>query len=137
MEETFYSNISTTRITKPAGYPADATNNPNDYVAKVNGSGNKIGPSILLKVMADDKFNIAVSSWYKKNGANPGTPADLLSALVAALAGGVSNVKPMHGTPTQLISSGVLDPLGTWLFEQPDGSYRRQAQSLPELVVFR
>ncbi|MBX2925104.1 MAG: RHS repeat-associated core domain-containing protein [Chitinophagaceae bacterium] len=109
-EETFYSNLSTTRVTKPAGYPADATTNPNEYVAKVNGSGNKIGPSILLKVMAGDKFNIGVSSWYKKNGATPGTPADPLVALVAALAGGVSNVMPAHGTALQLISSEVIDP---------------------------
>ncbi|MFT3945341.1 MAG: hypothetical protein QM763_00090 [Agriterribacter sp.] len=36
-----------------------------------NGSDNKIGPGILLKVMRGDKFNISVKSWYKKNGATP------------------------------------------------------------------
>ncbi|MGN6439293.1 MAG: DUF6443 domain-containing protein [Agriterribacter sp.] len=109
-EEILYGNINATRAPKPAGYPADATTNPNDYVAKVNGSGNKIGPSILLKVMAGDKLNIRVNSWYKKNGATPGSPTSLLTSLVAALAGGVSNAAPVHGTAAQLTSSGTLDP---------------------------
>lgn len=109
-EEKYYANISTTKTVKPAGYPTDATTNPNDYVAKVNGSGNKIGPSILLKVMAGDRLNIAVSSWYKKNGASPGNPTSLLTSLVAALAGGVSNAAPVHGSAAQLTSSGALDP---------------------------
>ena len=63
-------NINTTRYAKSliSGYPTDTYTNPNDYVAKVNGSGNKIGPGIVLKVMAGDKFNIRVSDWYKTGG---------------------------------------------------------------------
>ena len=111
-ENALYSNIDLTRFAKIeiTGYPADGSTSPNDYVAKLNGNGNKIGPSILLKVMAGDKFNVAVSSWYKKNGASPGTPVNPLTGLVAALAGGISKVSPVHGTATTLVNSGVLDP---------------------------
>ncbi|HMR85491.1 MAG TPA: hypothetical protein PKE30_20240, partial [Niabella sp.] len=88
-ENLYYSNINTTRVAKPAGYPADTYTNPNDNVSKVNGSGNKIGPGMVLKVMAGDKFSIRVNSWYKKNGASPGVPANPLTDLVAALAGSI------------------------------------------------
>src|SRR5258705_12761562 len=50
-ETALYSKIDETRtaINTIAGYPAtDTYTNPNDNVAKVNGSGNKIGPGITL-----------------------------------------------------------------------------------------
>ncbi|MFN9781926.1 MAG: DUF6443 domain-containing protein, partial [Sphingobacteriales bacterium] len=77
-EEALYSNISTTRVAKPAGYPTDNYTNPNANVARVNGGTQKIGPSKLLKVMAGDKINFRVSSWYKTTS-TPGTPSSLLT----------------------------------------------------------
>lgn len=62
-EEALNANVNTTRVDKPTGYPSDTYTNPNNKVAKVNGSGNKIGPSIILRVMAGDKFNIRVSKY--------------------------------------------------------------------------
>jgi len=41
-EEAVYANVNTTRVDKPAGYPNDTYTNPNDKVAKTNGSGNKM-----------------------------------------------------------------------------------------------
>ena len=75
-EEALYANLNTTRIDKPLTYPVDNTTSPNDKVAKVSAAAGsqKVGPSIILKVMAGDKFNIKVSSWYKTSGATPGTP---------------------------------------------------------------
>src|SRR5690606_4750626 len=63
-EEALYANLPSTRtaISTISGYPTDNYTTPNAYVAKTNGSGNKIGPSIILKVMAGDQFNIRVSS---------------------------------------------------------------------------
>ncbi len=53
----YYANVAETRAAKPSGMPVDnAYTNPNAYVAKVKGDGNKIGPSIMLKVMAGDTF---------------------------------------------------------------------------------
>ncbi|MFT3945346.1 MAG: RHS repeat-associated core domain-containing protein [Agriterribacter sp.] len=54
--------------------------------------------------------NISVKSWYKKNGATPGTPVDPLLSLIAALSSGVAGTSSLHGTAGQIASSGVLDP---------------------------
>ncbi|MBK6623935.1 MAG: hypothetical protein IPG30_03125 [Chitinophagaceae bacterium] len=45
-EEALYANLPQTRTLKTTvpGYPADTYTSPNDYVAKVSGDGNKIGP---------------------------------------------------------------------------------------------
>lgn len=43
----------------------------------------------MLKVMAGDMFNLRVSSWYKTNGAAPGTPVSPLTDIVTALSNGV------------------------------------------------
>jgi YD repeat-containing protein len=64
VEEAVYANLPATREDLPAGYPYDSYIQPNNKVAKTSGAGNKIGPSITLKVMAGDKFNLRVSSWY-------------------------------------------------------------------------
>jgi RHS repeat-associated protein len=120
-EELIYANLPQTRTTpKPAGYPVDNTTTPNDYVAKVNGSGNNIGPSIVLKVMAGDKFNVRVSSWYKTNGISPAPPTiPLITNLLAGLASGAGNTTSngFHGaaTPAEITNSGVLVP-GTTQF---------------------
>ena len=124
-EEALYANLPQTRtgISSIAGYPTDNFTNPNAYVAKTNGNGNKIGPSIILKVMAGDKFNIRVSSWYKKNGATPGSPnsiaADLVTNLINSLTGSGG---PVHGaiTSAQLTSSGVVPTsVSNFLSNQP------------------
>ena len=97
IETALYANINNTREAKPNGYPNDPYTNPNDYVAKTIGSGNKIGPSIVLKVMVGDGYSIRVSSWYKTNGATPGTPANPLTDLVAAMLGSVGGASSAHG----------------------------------------
>jgi hypothetical protein len=51
-EEVLYANITNTRNDLPIGYPTDTYTSTNYKVAKTNGSGNKIGPAIALKVMA-------------------------------------------------------------------------------------
>ena len=117
-EDTYYSNIGTSRyaVSGISGYPTDNTTSPNDYVAKTNGNDNKIGPGILLRVMSGDKFNVSVSSWYKKNGAVPDAPVSPLSALVSALSAGISGLSPAHGTALELQNSGLLDPAVTGFF---------------------
>jgi RHS repeat-associated protein len=90
----YYSKIPETRVPKGeiGGYPTNDTyTSPNDWIAETNGSGNKIGPGILLKVMAGDALNLRVSSWYKLNGASPQSPvsplSDLLANLIASMGG--------------------------------------------------
>ena len=85
-EETFYSNLPATRTDAPTSSPYPN----NSKVAKVNGGGNKIGPAIVLKVMAGDKFNVIVNSWYKTNGVYPDPSTGILNNLLSALSNGVA-----------------------------------------------
>lgn len=92
------------------GYPNDNTTSPNDYIQKLSGSGTKIGTSILLKVMAGDKFNARVSSWYKTNGVNPDAPANPLVDLISSILSSVDATAASHGvTGTDLQNNATLN----------------------------
>ena len=114
IDTALFSNIATTRSDLPPGYPTDTTyTNPNNKVSKLDGSNNKIGPGITLKVMAGDKFNIRVSSWYRKNNVTPNTPNNPINDLLAVLANGVIGAATTaHGAvaATDLQNSGLLTP---------------------------
>ena len=73
----------------------------------------RIGPSITLKVMAGDAFNLKVSSWYKTNGTSPAPPQGPLPDLLASLINGISRASGGKVATTQLQSSGVLIPGAT------------------------
>ena len=116
-DTTFYNNVNLTRSTLPVGYPLDTSySNPNQYVAKVNGSGNKIGPAIVLKVMAGDQFNVKVSSWYKQGTTTPGTSNSSLTDIVTALITGIPSLSEGKALSSELSSSGVLtNPVTSFL----------------------
>ena len=113
IEETYYSNLPATRIDVPSAYPAN-TPAGNAKVAKVSAAagGNKIGPAIILKVMAGDKFSLNVNSWWKST-ATPGTPVSPLTDLVNALANNVAGVSGGKATSGELISSGISNTAAT------------------------
>ena len=93
-EQQIFYNIETTSYPSasvPGGYPADNTTSPNDSVVKLNGSLNKIGPAILLHVMAGDTINLGVKYFYRPNAA-PGSTPPVLSDILASLATGFTNL---------------------------------------------
>jgi RHS repeat-associated protein len=119
-EEKIFSNITSTAVlssTVPGGYPTDTTTNPNNYVSKLNGSGNKIGPSVVLKVMTGDKLNIAVKSFYRGQGAAE-PPANILANVLTSLATGiVGSIGEAKGTLAALSNpsgSPLAGPLTTF-----------------------
>jgi RHS repeat-associated protein len=111
-EEKYYNiPANGSRVSKHdiSAYPENDTyTDPNDFIQKLRGNGNKIGTSITLKVMAGDKFKLKVSSWYKTNGSNPDAPTTLIAPLLNALTTGIGNVPGIKTTANQLESSGVL-----------------------------
>lgn len=111
-EEALYANLNTTRADIPAGYPANSISNSGIKLSKVNGSGNKIGPSIALKVMAGDKFNVRVTSWYKLNG-NPITAPNPITDLANALINSFGSMTGSKANALELASTGVLSPGAT------------------------
>ncbi|NSL88969.1 hypothetical protein ECE50_019160 [Chitinophaga sp. Mgbs1] len=106
-ENALFSNIEKTRIAKPAGYPEDQrTGNQNNYVAKLNAaSGEKIGPSLVLRVMAGDTINIGVRAFYKststKQTDKPVAPEEMAIALLNSL-GGERSADEMHGVTSNV-----------------------------------
>jgi RHS repeat-associated protein len=100
----FYSNTDYTynedfrySVGSISDYPWDDYIEPNEYVAKLQAdSVGKIGPGIALKVMAGDKFNVRVSSWYKTNNESPEAPQPL-NSLLEALIGSFSPIAATKG----------------------------------------
>uniref|UniRef100_UPI003F7951D0 DUF6443 domain-containing protein n=1 Tax=Chitinophaga sancti TaxID=1004 RepID=UPI003F7951D0 len=89
-ENAIFSNIDNTRTLKPAGYPADATTSPNDYLALLNAnSGKKIGPSIVLRLMAGDTIQLGAMAFYKTTAASTSaaTSSAMLTAILQAFSG--------------------------------------------------
>ena len=114
-EDQLFYNISLTAVTKSSvsgGYPTDPNpvTVPNDLVAKLNGSGNKLGPALVLKVMSGDKVDIGVSHFYRSGGSanEGGNPlTDILTSLATGIVGVAGESK---GTLTAL-SNGTSSPL--------------------------
>ncbi|SFW89375.1 DUF6443 domain-containing protein [Chitinophaga sancti] len=109
IETALFSNVDETRTETPVGYPEDHTTVENAKVAKLNAKqgGKKIGPSLVLRVMAGDTIRIRTKAFYKSDG--PANQHDApLDDMVVALANAFtpgSNAGDMHnvanntGTP--------------------------------------
>jgi RHS repeat-associated protein len=111
-ENALFYNIPATSYsrTSATGYPIDhVTTNPNDSVIRVNGSGQKVGPAIILKVMSGDKVDIGVNYYYNGSGATNGQSVSV-SDIINSLANGIVSVAgPSHGSVAFL--SGGSSPL--------------------------
>ncbi|MBS0028874.1 DUF6443 domain-containing protein [Chitinophaga sp. 22321] len=103
-ETALFSNIDNTRTAKPAGYPADESAGQNAAVAKLTatGTGKKIGPSIVLRVMAGDTISLSAKAFYKSGGPkekNDVAPSveNILTDLVHAFNGNGATDEGVHG----------------------------------------
>ena len=114
-ENQLFSNIPQTQFAAasvPGGYPTDNTTSPNSYVARVNGSGNKVGPALVLKVMSGDKVDIGVKSFYRPQGSAGGNNSvinDILASLATGIVGAVGDAK---GSLSQLNNTSTSPMLG-------------------------
>lgn len=103
-ENALFSNVDASRADRPTGYSKEQRIAPsNDYVAKLNGNdpNRRVGPSIVLKVMAGDTIAISTKAFYKsqspvqkKQALAP--VADMATALSLAF-GGQGNPGISHG----------------------------------------
>ncbi|PSL19288.1 DUF6443 domain-containing protein [Chitinophaga ginsengisoli] len=102
-EVALFSNVEETRTDRPTGYPEDQTTKGNKFVARLNAKegGKKIGPSIVLRVMAGDTIQINAKAFYKSQGPTDNsqkTPVeDIIAGLVQAF-GGASQEKGSHAS---------------------------------------
>ncbi|MBC9930403.1 RHS repeat-associated core domain-containing protein [Chitinophaga qingshengii] len=104
-ETALFSNVDNTRSAKPVGYPTDESAGKNESVAKLTatGTGKKIGPSLVLRVMAGDTIQVSSKAFYKSNGPvnknNPVVPAENMVADLVATFGGTVTADATHGAP--------------------------------------
>ncbi|MDR6571143.1 DUF6443 domain-containing protein [Chitinophaga ginsengisegetis] len=111
-ETALFSNVEETRAAKPVGYPQDNTTDKNAFVAKLNAKngGRKIGPSIVLRVMAGDSIQIGARAFYKSTGPkDKGSTApveDMIAGLVQAFGGQSSSAGNTHAAA----QDGNLNP---------------------------
>src|SRR5699024_5926436 len=101
----------------PSGYPQDNITTPNTAVARLNGKDpdKRIGPSIILKVMAGDTIQAAVRAYYKKQAApkkNASIPAEqmlagLLQAFTAPAMQAISAHEMSAATNARKIAPGL------------------------------
>ena len=105
-EDDYYGNLQNTQYSKPSWF-SDPLYSTNAQVAQLkNTSGvQKIGPNIVLKVMAGDTYSLRVASgWSGSSATNNST--DVLTELLNLLSAGVANVSGGKVTQTELQSSG-------------------------------
>ena len=136
----YYGGVDTGRVNKStvSGYPTDTHSSPNDFTQKLNGNGPKIGTNMVLKVMAGDRVNIFVKSWYKKNGATPGTPVNPFNSLLNVLEPAIAGVTSTHGGATlnQLQTGNNLDPGITSFLSSQSGYTTSKPKAFVNWILF-
>lgn len=114
----FGDKISTTAVAKPAGFDSDAGNG---VVSIVNGTTaeRRVGPGVILKVMAGDQVNAGTFAWYLPTGMDntvdatlPGIVNNLLTQLTSGIAGAAKGGAAVGVTGTTL-QPGMETFLGT------------------------
>ena len=88
----------------------------------------------VLKVMAGDKFNLRVSSWWS-SGNTPGTPVNPLNDIVSALAGSIGDIPGNH-LSTELNNSGVLPPNATNFLNSEGGYVTSKPKAFINWILF-
>jgi RHS repeat-associated protein len=128
IEESYYSNVAETRIEVPKEYPAN-TPDGNTKVAIVRGNDGttethiEIGPGMLLKVMAGDKFNLTVNSWWS-SGVEPTPPAFSLGlGQILNAIGGNTILQNEHFNPGEVQNSTELNNSVASFLNSQTGNY--------------
>jgi len=113
-EQAFFANLPSTRVTKPGAFDNQSSN---QYVALTNFNTNKMGPSLMLKVMAGDKLAMSVNAYYNStSGTNDNIGTLLATDLLTNLLSGATGIPALGGERATLSdlqsNSGVLGTSG-------------------------
>lgn len=107
-EETWYANLVATQFDKPSWFSdPDYTANSNKVARLKNVSDTKkIGPSLLLKVMAGDSYDLRVASGWKSTSTPANSSTNVLNDLVTALSANLAGLSSGKATQSQLENAG-------------------------------
>jgi RHS repeat-associated protein len=123
IENLLFDSVSSTQIAKPAGFDTDTSNH---YVSGLNASSSvnkRVGPTIILKVMAGDTITASTYAWYSGAVQPPSGPS-LLNSLVPMLASSSIGVSSGHLLTTEQSSlNTILDNNFPAFLTYKDGQY--------------
>jgi len=127
LENQLFNNVSTTRYPTPSGFePSSGGDTSNHYVSWLNGTAgnNRIGPSIVLKVMAQDTVSASVYGWYQGAVQPPPSPEPpLINDLLSTLSGDVLGVSGGHLAGVTPVSNALNAVLPAFLGGVKDADY--------------
>ncbi len=136
-ENALYNNIDVSREKIPNGYPADNYTSPNNKVAKLNGNGNKIGPAIMLKVMAGDQLTFRVSSWYKIKEKKKEERVDILKDLLNAMTNSLAGIGNSKAFATGINKDLIMTPgLTNFLNDQRNTAIEKKPKAFVNWILF-
>ncbi len=104
VETQLFSDIDETESDKPSGFDSDGQNLKVSKLFSSSGSDKRLGPSILLKVMAGDKFKAGVKGWYLPGGTNTSGLPGVENIVVSLLGSFIGNMPA--GAGKQAVISG-------------------------------
>ncbi|MFN8291994.1 MAG: DUF6443 domain-containing protein [Chitinophagaceae bacterium] len=129
-EQQFYGNLTNTQYAKPSWF-SDPLYSTNAQVARIkNAAGiQKVGPNLLLKVMAGDKFNLRVASGWSSASAATNSPTNVLSDLLSLLSSGAAGISGGKATSTELQggNSGLNSGLNSFMNTQTTSGTKPKA----------
>ena len=136
-EQNYYSGLTDGRINKSgvADYPNDTYTSPNDFIQQLNGGGPKIGSNMLLKVMAGDKFNLRVNSWWKSD-ASPDGPNSPLTDIINALNAAIPGLSGDKVTSGQLSGASTISPGATSFLNRTPGFDAGKPKAFINWILF-
>jgi RHS repeat-associated protein len=96
VENLLFDSVSSTQYAVPAGFePTTGADTSNHYVSRLNansGVNKRVGPTLLLRVMAGDTLTASTYTWYSGTPQAPGNQPSLLNSLGTLFADGVLGV---------------------------------------------
>jgi hypothetical protein len=106
----FGQKVNTTAFNKPGGFDSEEANTK---VSIVNGMSaeSRVGPGVILKVMAGDKITAKTFAWYQPAGMDNGTDPGLQSIInniLGQMVPGISGAA--KGAIAEQVTSGILQP---------------------------
>lgn len=136
-EQTYYGGLTDGRVNKStvSGYPNDTYTNPNDFIQHLDGDGPKIGSNMLLKVMAGDKFNLRVNSWWKST-ASPDAPNSPLNDIITALNAAIPGLSGGKVTSGQLSGGNTISPGASAFLDRIPGYDAGKPKAFVNWILF-
>jgi RHS repeat-associated protein len=129
-ESIFYGNLPNTQFTKPSWF-SDPVYTSNTRVARIRNTSTaeKIGPNVVLKVMAGDAYNIRVASGWSSGSSAVNSSPNVLSEVLRLLSTGVAGLSggKTDAFSLQSPSSGLPGSITSFLTSQTTTGTRPKA----------